>query len=352
MRESTKLMSKLKINLSKKQESELIDTHKSATDKKEADKIKCILMVHRNQTIKHIEEDLLIDRKTIGRHIKHYNKSGIHGLLEQNYIPYAGKLTDEEINIIKNDLRNGLFQTAKAICDHVEKYFGRKFKPESMVKLLKRIGFSYKKTKHVPSKADKEKQKAFVNQYEKLSEALKDDEKIYFMDACHPQHNSMTAYAWIETGTEKEIKSNTGRQRVNINGLYSPMDQEIIYRKDESINAQSTIELLKQLEQKHPELKTIYIIRDNARYYASVLVKEYLEKSKIKMMPLPSYSPNLNLIERLWKYLKKNICYNQYYEKYSDFKSKIDDFLEKRVLDSRDELASFIGNKFHIVDTS
>ncbi|MBE7547044.1 MAG: transposase [Planctomycetia bacterium] len=59
---------------------------------------------------------------------------------------------------------------------------------------------------------------------------------------------------------------------------------------------------------------TIYIISDNAKYYRSKLVKEYLANSRIKIKFLPSYSPNLNLIERLWKFFRKKILYNKYYD--------------------------------------
>ena len=70
------------------------------------------------------------------------------------------------------------------------------------------------------------------------------------------------------------------------------------------------------------------------------------------MFPLSSYSPNLNLIERLWKYLKKNVCYNKYYEQYSEFRDKIIEFLEVETPSRKEELARFIGNEFHLLDTS
>ncbi|HEO65834.1 MAG TPA: IS630 family transposase, partial [Spirochaetes bacterium] len=64
-------------------------------------------------------------------------------------------------------------------------------------------------------------------------------------------------------------------------------------------------ELFKTIEETHPELTKIYIVSDNARYYYSRVVREYLRHSRIELMPLPSYSPNLNLIEPLWKFFKK-----------------------------------------------
>lgn len=220
-----------------------------------------------------------------------------------------------------------------------------------MVITLHRLGFSYKKTKHVPSKANKEKQEEFLESYKKLRKELKQTEKIYFMDGVHPTHNSMPAYAWIKTGADKEIKSNTGRQQININGVYSPDDQEIIIRDDASINSTSTFELLKQIESKHPELTKIYIVRDNARYYVSKEVQAHVSTSRIEFVPLPSYSPNLNLIERLWKLMKKKVMYNKYYPDFEGFKNAIYDFFETGPLIYRDEIKSLLTENFHIFST-
>jgi hypothetical protein len=124
---------------------------------------------------------------------------------------------------------------------------------------------------------------------------------------------NLPTYAWtcrlaIEKGQEKEVLSNTGRARVNINGAIHPAKPtEIVTNDCETINAVTTLVWLKMIEERFPKMKTIYLYVDNARYYRSKLVREYLEKSRIKMIFLPSYSPNLNPIERLWKFLKKEV---------------------------------------------
>lgn len=61
-----------------------------------------------------------------------------------------------------------------------------------------------------------------------------------FMDSVHPQHNTVCSKVWIEKGTQRWIESNTGRQRVNINGVYNPFDQKIITQQDSTINAEVT----------------------------------------------------------------------------------------------------------------
>lgn len=270
--------------------------------------------------------------------------------MKDNYRGGFSKLSQEQQKQLVHDLESKLFPTSASVCDHVQKTMGVTYTPEGMVILLHKLGFSYKKTKNVPSKANREEQEEFLRKYKNLREKLKKTEKIYFMDGVHPTHNVMPAYCWIRTGTEKAVKSNTGRERVNINGVYSPADQEIIVREDPSINSESTLNLLKEIESRHPELTRIIIIRDNARYYCSREVKEYIETSKIEFMALPSYSPNLNLIERLWKFFKKKVLANRYYENYAEFKTAVMRFFEIDVGECKSELRTLLAENFHLFD--
>jgi len=215
--------------------------------------------------------------------------------------------------------------------------------------VLKRLGFVYKKTKAVPGKANAAKQEAFVAAYEELKATKDEDDPIYFVDGVHPQHNSKPSYGWILKGKEKQIRSNTGRQRLNLNGALNAETLEAIVREDPSINAQSTILLLSELELKHPEAEQIYVILDNARYYRSTLVQEYIEDSKIALLFLPPYAPNLNLIERLWKFFKKKVLANRYYESYLEFKKTCKAFFRK-LPKFQDELDSLLTDNFQIIN--
>lgn len=342
-------MDEKNIFLTEDEKIELISQHRSLKNKKIADRIKCILMLNKGMRPEQIAELLLISIKSINRYKEIYDKKGFNGLLNFEYRAYTGKLTAKQEKELKEDIRDNLFITSKEIRKHVEQNYGIKYTEGGLVITLHRLGFVYKKLKQVPANSDEDKQKAFVAMYDELKENLQPDEKIYFMDGVHPQHNSKSCYAWVEKGTEKQIKSNTGRQRVNINGVYSPQDHEILFREDKTINAQSTIDLLTMIEEKHPELSTIYIIRDNAKYYLNKDVKKYLETSKIVMIPLPTYSPNLNLIERLWRLLKKKVMAGQYYEKFDDFRFMVRKFLTKDVYEITDEIRSLMTERFQII---
>ena len=114
---------------------------------------------------------------------------------------------------------------------------------------------------------------------------------------------------------------------------------------DSCINAASVNELLKKID----DLKlktTITLVLDNARYQRCEAVTKYAESLKIELLFLPSYSPNLNLIERLWKFIKKKCLYSKYYEKFPAFKAAISDCLDKLGTEYKDELAGLMTLKF------
>ncbi len=119
-------------------------------------------------------------------------------------------------------------------------------------------------------------------------------------------------------------------------------------RQDASVNAQSTVLLFKQLEKLHPEAEKIYVVLDNARYYRSVLVQEHVEHSKIELVFLPAYAPNLNLIERVWKFFKKKVLANRYYESFLDFQKVCGSFF-KNIRQYKNELQSLLTEKFQII---
>ena len=151
------------------------------------------------------------------------------------------------------------------------------------------------------------------------------------MDGVHPQHNTIASYGWIKKGQTKYLKTNNGRKRTNINGALNLATKELFYVEDERINSQTMINLLKIILSKQEKGK-IYIVLDNARYYHSKIVKEFLElHSRIILMFLPPYSPNLNIIERLWKILKKNVVHNKFYLKFCDFRNAVIEFLDSKV---------------------
>jgi transposase len=149
-----------------------------------------------------------------------------------------------------------------------------------------------------------------------------------------------------------EMPTNPGRKRVNINGSLNAHDvTDVIVREDETINAQSTVRLWEAQKARHPD-KTIFNICDNARYYHCDYIKEWLKQNHwCQVIYLPSYSPNLNLIERLWKFFRKKVSSYYFYEHYAEFREAVLDFF-KNIGQYKSALESLLTLNFRIVSAN
>ena len=329
----------------------LEEKHRTCKNKRQADRIKTILSLNSGYDYKLIAEILLLDDSTLRNYYAEYIEGGIKRLLEDNYTGGTSRLSCEQLKELDLHLQAHTYISSKEIKAYIEKKFGIIYTTEGVKSILYRLGFSYKKAKHIPGKADRAKQEAFLKEYEALKTKKQAEDKIYFMDGCHPLHNSIAAYGWIKKGTEKELKANTGRKRLNINGPYNAEDNRVIIREDESINADSTLSLIQQIMLLQ-STGMIYIIADNAKYYRSKKVKEFLEDMpRVKLIFLPPYSPNLNLIERLWLFFKKKRLWNRYYEHYAEFKKECISFFENIQIYEA-EMKTLMKDNFQILHAS
>ena len=283
--------------LSQKNRKILEEFHRACLDKRTADRIKTILLIADGFTYTQIEKILLLDERTFNRYKKIYIEKGIDGLVENNYQGRQCNLSEKQIEQLKQELESKLYSTAEEVCDFVEKTFGVRYTAEGMVHLLNRLGYRYKKTTVVPGKMDTIKQKNFVKMYKRRFKPPLNDQIVYFLDGSHPTYNSHAGYGWIAVGKCFTIKSQDGRRRINLMGAYEPKNGEVIVIEYETLNQESMIAFLIIIKKRTPE-KRIHIILDNARYQIAKAVKEKAKELGIKLIYLPGYSPNLNLIER------------------------------------------------------
>ncbi len=338
----------LNYTLSAEKLAELRSAHRKTRDKREADRIKAVVLLATGWTAEQVAEVLQVDANTVRSHFKRYCEGGLKALGHVAYRGSESALDEAQLAILDAHLQTHLYVTAKAIAHWVEETFEVSYTESGITALLHRLDYVYKKPKLVPGKADAKAQKKFLAEYEKLKQNKGEDDPLYFMDAVHPQHNPVLACGWIKRGEDREVRSNTGRRRVNINGAIDLERLEPVVRFDDTINTDSTIALFEQLEHLHLAAAWIYVICDNARYYRSKAVKQYLKNSRIKLVFLPPYAPNLNLIERLWKFFKKKILYNRYYESFAEFRAACEEFFSNPRKYHR-ELRSLLTENFAII---
>lgn len=297
---------------------------------------------------------LFLDERTVEEYRGLYETSGASGVSALGYKgnPFS-TMSDEEIAALKAHMAGHLFMTSHAVCAHVKKIFNHDYTPNAMTKLLKRIGFSYKKPKRFPAKADIAAQEIFLHEtLKQLVAEASNDTPLYFMDAVHALHNSVPAYGWILRGTETLLKSNAGRNRISINGAFCLHDKSVVHRQDERINGISNVALLQAMLDCHPDAKEVRAIADGAPCNHGPDVQVFLaENPRLKLIKLPAYSPNLNLVERLWLLFKKNVLYNKFHPTLAAFKAAIDAFFAS-LPDMKEILTTLLAPNFQLFKTT
>jgi transposase len=333
--------------LTRDQVDELRQSHRKMRDKKVADRIKAIIALNSGWSYKDVAEILLLDEVTMRRYVHQFQQDGIDGLLECRYKGGVGKLTLEQEVAVKNYFTLFTPQTTAEVVTYIKRQYGKEYTVTGVTKLMHRIGFSYKKPKRIGGKMSLEKQEAFKKQYEQIKKNLRPKDKIYFVDASHPTHNTEISYGWILKGkkNDKYIKTTSGRKRLNLNGAVELESKEAIILEEKTINAVAMVNLLVTIAQKQPHGK-VYVIWDNAKHHHSRLVKNWLlHHKRFTVIFLPPYSANLNIIERLWLFFHKKITYNRYFESFEEFKKTSLTFF-KNLKNYKRELNTLLTDNF------
>jgi len=338
------------IELTEEERAELIHQHRyQGSDAKAADKIKAILLLADGYSRQEVSQILLRDEDTITRWRDTYKMhESLSKWFDEDYQGYSGKLSVQQREEITTFVNSNVVTSAQTVQQFIKEHFKVSYSLSAVHTLLHRLGFTYKQSKPYPSKIDVEAQALFKQMYEAAEEQLKETVVVLFVDATHPQHNTHPTGVWVKKGQEKWIPTNTGRKHLNLNGAYNPHNQDVFIHEDTVVNAQTTQKLFEKIEAAYPDKDTIYLIIDNAPYYRSQVLSEYVKPSKIELVFLPAYSPNLNLIERLWKFLKKKVINTYYYPTFQEFKEAVLSFFEEIHL-YKDELKQSIGNKMRLI---
>lgn len=337
------------LTLSDNEIKELQTRYKQERDRRIAERIHCIILYAQGYDLREIKQILLVGIRTLKKWIKTFIAQGIDGLRQWGYKGQDCNLSDEQWAEVEKELACKPYHRAREVATFVKKRFGIEYSERGMQALLRRKGYRHIKARLVPGKADAEKQQEFVENYFELKAELGPKDRIYHVDATHPTHNVKISYVWTRKGLRIGIRSNSGRKRYNILGAYCPLDQEYIdIRGTDNVNSGTLQKLIDEIRARHPEASRIILILDNARYNHAKIVREHIENTSVELLFLPSYSPNLNLIERLWRFLKNKVMNDSYHESFEKFVEEIDNVLDN-LEEYADELASLMTEKFEIL---
>jgi len=164
------------------------------------------------------------------------------------------------------------------------------------------------------------------------------------VDAAHFVLAPFLGYLW--STVRLFLKAPSGRQRLNVLGALNAVTHELItVINDVYINSQSVCDLLWKIARLNLQTP-VTLVLDNARYQRAGIVQQLAAQLNIELLFLPAYSPNLNLIERLWKFVKKQCLYSRYYAEFQTFSSAIIDCLQKTHSTYKQQLDSLLTLEF------
>lgn len=335
-----------RIHLTEEEKSELERRHTLCSNAKESDRIKSVLLRSEGWTVPMISQALRRHESTIIRHLDDYRL----GKLTLSSGGSESHLSDKQTQELTQHLDEHTYHYVHDIIAYVESKWSISYSVPGMNKWLHRNGFSYKKPKGHPYKANREQQEQFIDAYTELKNSLTPEDAVYFADSVHPSQATKLSYGWIKKGHSKKLETTASRTRLNIIGVMKLDDiQNTVAAQYETINAESIVNHLNLLRNQHGSNGTIHLILDQAPYHRAAKVVQEAEKLNIKLQYLPAYSPNLNPIERLWKVMNENVRNNRFFKSAKDFREEIARFFNEILPQIGGSLGRRINDNFQML---
>jgi transposase len=329
---------------------------KETLDRRVYQRLTAILTIAEGKSRAGVAHLLGIGLSQLGEWLRVYRNKGLDALCALHYKGDPGKLTTGQVNQLKEKVSTGCFRNSDQIRHWIESTFGVQYSSTGVKDLLRRIGVSYHKVSGFLWKGNPDKQHAFVQRIARHKREAKRPEaprtRRYYVDACHPVWGLDLVYCcWLLVGQRLLVGMGSGRKRLNILGAYCPDDHEYVdYRLTrDNINGEQFVNFLRLLRSTHPDTERFILYVDGARYYDSPVVKEWLNRPpEFHLSTIPAYSPNVNLIERMWKFLRAKAL-SRWHKSFEAMQAAVSEVLD-HLENYRGELRTLMTEKFHIID--
>lgn len=314
-----------------------------------------LLLLDEGMRFKDVCKVLFLDDETVRLWHKIYLAGGSEALFSHAYKGKQCRLSPEQENELSAYVEQNSALVTTDICAYILKNYGLDYTHSGCAKLLHRMEFAYKKPIALPKVPSVEVQEKFIADYEKLLNRLEPDETVYFADAVHPEYQVKPARGWFkaEKGVSVAIETTTSRKRLNIHGAINLENAHTPIVTAETINSQTSIQLLEKIEAENPDKSKIYVIWDGAAYHRSKEVKAWLsrENCRIHLIGLPPYCPHFNASERLWGVMHTEITHNLRYESFEKFKNAILGFFTEILPQKWHQFRDRITDNFSPINT-
>jgi transposase len=183
-----------------------------------------------------------------------------------------------------------------------------------------------------------------------LAKARSGHGHVFFVDAAHFVQGAFLCCLWC--ACRLFIRGASGRQRYSVLGAWNAVTNELVrVATAGTVSSETMCDLLRQIAALGLA-GPVTLVLDNARYQRCALVTSLAQTLHIHLEFLPSYSPNLNLIERLWKFVKRDVLYGRHYDNFTEFRRAIDGCLDNIPTKHRPQLATLMTHNFQHFNTA
>jgi transposase len=344
------------IVLTAEEQKEIERRRKATPDRRVYQRLTAVLAIAGGKTREEVAELLGVGLTQLSEWLRIFRNHGLDALCAIHNKGDPGNLTPDQIEQLKAKVGTGCFRNSDQIRYWIQSTFSVSYSPSGVKELLKRIGVTYHKVTGFLWKANPEKQRAFVKRIARHKREAKRQGALrtrrYYVDACHPVWGLDLVYCcWLLLGQRLLVGMGSGRKRLNILGGYCPDDHEYVdYRLTrDNINGEQFINFMRLLRALHPETEKFILYVDGATYFRSAAVKAWLQRHpEFHLSRIPAYSPNVNLIERMWKFLRAKAL-SRWHKTFEDMQAAVSEVLD-HLEDYRSELQTLMTEKFHIID--
>jgi transposase len=182
----------------------------------------------------------------------------------------------------------------------------------------------------------------------RLDKAVAGRGHVLFVDAAHFVYGTFLCCLW--SIARMYVRAASGRQRFNVLGAWNAVTRELITITNTTVvNTDTMCELLRAVAARGL-IGPVTMVLDNARYQRNAVVQGLAAELGIELLFLPSYSPNLNLIERLWRFVKRKAAYGRYHPTFAGFRAAVQDVLDRVSTTHANKLASLMTLNFQEFD--
>jgi transposase len=336
----------IKLNLTDTQRDEIAEAIDDPATSERA-KIKLLAIRLHSLDMPHgqIAAALNISNDTVTSYLKAFRKGGVAELIENRHFRPTSSV-EAFLDDITRSLSDSPVATAKEAAHRIKQITGVQLSEDQARRIMKRVGMAYRKTASIPGGADPQMQLIFLQEelIPRLEEAREGKRRVFFVDAAHFVLGAFLGMIWCLTRVF--VRTGCGRQRYSVLGAVETRDHDLVsVRTTGSVNAQTVCELIEKIARKYPT-EAITLVMDNARYQRNAKVLECSAHNGIELLFLPAYSPNLNLIERVWRLVKSRTLRNKYFPDFATFRGSIDSFMDSLNGTNRHLLKSLITENF------